>query len=123
LKTDVRKKLGDFGERYALNHLQKQGYKLIAKNYRCKAGEIDLIAKEGGDIVFIEVRTRKGRGFGTPEESVNRLKQAKLIQVAQSYLEAANQENAGWRIDVVAIEMFTGGTLKRVAIIKNAVQG
>ena len=86
---DLRKNLGDFGEQAAATHLIKRGYTLLLRKWRCPAGEIDLLMRDGSTLVFVEVRTRRGDRLGTAEESVGRAKQAKLIALAYAYLEAA----------------------------------
>ena len=84
---DLRKNLGDFGEQAAAAHLMKRGYALIARKWRCPAGEIDLLMRDGPTLVFVEVRTRRGDRLGTAEELVGRAKQTKLIALAYAYLE------------------------------------
>ncbi len=116
----ARKKLGRRGEDLALARLEKHGYIVRERNWRCPAGEIDIVAEDGGCLVFVEVRTRRGRAFGTPEESVTPTKQAKLVKVARTYLQEHSWEG-DWRIDVVAVEMTSRGRLLRVDLIKNAV--
>ena len=101
-----RKRTGDLGEKQAAKFLKKHGYKVLETNYRCPIGGIDIIASDGDTIVFVEVRTRHGQRFGTPEESVNGTKQAKLIKLAQFYMNNQNDQSKPWRIDVVAIEIF-----------------
>ena len=83
---------------------------------------MDIVAEDGDCLVFVEVRTRRGREYGTPEESVTPAKQAKLVEVAQTYLQEHSWDG-DWRIDVVAVEMTSGGKLLRVELIKNAVTG
>ena len=68
--TQQRRRLGQRGEQLAAERLAAMGYEIVERNYRCKAGEIDLVARQGGGWVFVEVRTRRGDRFGTPEESV-----------------------------------------------------
>jgi putative endonuclease len=118
----ARKRLGQRGEDLAVALLEKRGYVVREHNWRCPAGEIDIVAEEGGCLVFVEVRTRRGREYGTPEESVTPAKQAKLVEVAQTYLQGHSWEG-DWRIDVVAVEMTSTGKLLRVELIKNAVTG
>src|SRR4051812_16499243 len=99
----LRVKLGDFGEQAAATHLMRQGYELVARKWRCAAGEIDLLLRDGATLVFVEVRTRRGDSVGSAEESVGRAKQAKLITLAYTYLDAASlPDTTPWRIDVVA---------------------
>jgi putative endonuclease len=118
----TRRKLGQRGEELAAAHLEERGYVVRERNWRCSAGEIDIVAEESGCLVFVEVRTRRGREYGTPEESVTPAKQAKLVEVAQTYLQEHSWDG-DWRIDVVAVEMTPGGKLLRVELIKNAVTG
>jgi putative endonuclease len=116
----ARKRLGQRGEDLAVAHLKELGYVVRERNWRCPAGEIDIVAEDGGCLVFVEVRTRRGRGYGTPEESVTPAKQAKLVEVAQTYLQDHSWDG-DWRIDVVAVEMTSGGKLLRVELMENAV--
>jgi len=116
----ARKRLGQRGEDLAAAQLEERGYIVRERNWRCPAGEIDIVAEDGGCLVFVEVRTRRGRKYGTPEESVTPVKQAKLVEVAQTYLQEHGWDG-DWRIDVVAVEMTSGGKLLRVELIKNAV--
>jgi putative endonuclease len=118
----ARKKLGQRGEDLAAAHLEKQGYVVRERNWRCPVGEMDIVAEDGDCLAFVEVRTRRGREYGTPEESVTPAKQAKLVEVAQTYLQEHSWEG-DWRIDVVAVEMTSGGKLLRVELIRNAVTG
>ncbi len=116
----ARKKLGQRGEDLAAAHLEERGYVVRERNWRCPVGEIDIVAQAGKCLAFVEVRTRRGRKYGTPEESVTPAKQAKLVEVAQTYLQE-HRWDGDWRIDVVAVEMTPGGKLRRVELIKNAV--
>jgi len=116
----ARRKLGQRGEDLAAAQLEERGYIVRERNWRCPAGEMDIVAEDGGCLVFVEVRTRRGRKYGTPEESVTLAKQAKLVEVAQTYLQEHGWDG-DWRIDVVAVEMTSGGKLLRVELIKNAV--
>jgi len=116
----ARKRLGQRGEELAAAHLEERGYVVRERNWRCPVGEVDIVAEEGGCLVFVEVRTRRGRKYGTPEESVTPAKQAKLVELAQTYLQEHSWDG-DWRIDVVAVEMTSDGKLLRVELIKNAV--
>ena len=120
---DGRKRLGSAGERLAAERLRQAGYIVRAANYRCRAGEIDIVAEEDGDIVFVEVKTRRGTAYGLPEEAVTPAKQRKLIAAAQTYLAAQGQLDASWRIDVVAIALTPAGTLEEVRIYRHALEG
>jgi putative endonuclease len=119
-----RRRLGNFGEAAAAAYLTRQGYALLARQWRCAAGEIDLIAQQDDTLVFVEVRTRRGSTRGTPEESVTASKQARLIALAYTYLaEHAPDEAQPWRIDVVAVEVDRSGRISRLEHLPNAIEG
>jgi putative endonuclease len=120
---DLRKHLGDFGEQAAAAYLIKRGYTLLARKWRCPTGEIDLLMRDGATLVFVEVRTRRGDRLGVAEESVGRAKQAKLIALAYTYLEASGTpENVAWRIDVVALNIDRAGRIAQLQHIRDAVE-
>lgn len=121
LMAEKRKELGRLGERIAQEHLRQHGYRIKDTNYRCSHGEIDIIAEDGDCLVFVEVRTRRGRRFGTPEESITAAKSLRLATLAEFYLQTLETPPLYWRIDVVAVELTAGGKLTRVEIIPNAV--
>jgi len=116
-----RKALGELGERWARQYIERHGYRVRETNFRCREGEIDIIAEHEGCLVFVEVRTKTGSRFGTPEESVTVAKQEKLVSVAMSYLQAHEDLPSEWRIDVVAIEVGRNGRVVRTELIQNAV--
>jgi putative endonuclease len=120
---DYKRRLGRRGEEIAVAYLRRQGYRVLARNWRCTAGELDIVAREEGTLAFVEVRTRRGDRFGTPEESITPTKQAKLVELAQTYLQENGLTDQNWRIDVVAVEMDWGSRVKRVNLIRNAVLG
>ena len=78
---------GQEAERHAADFLQKQGLRLVERNYRCRLGEIDLIMEQGGTLVFVEVRLRRNPNFGGAAASITQRKQSKLIHAAQHYLQ------------------------------------
>jgi len=119
---DTRRTLGNRGEELASRKLQSLGYTVRERNWRCAAGELDIVAEKDGALVFVEVRTRRGDRFGTPEESITLAKRTKLIEVAQAYLEEHNEKGCAWRIDVVAIEIGAHGEVSRMEIIENAIE-
>ena len=120
--ANARKKLGQWGESVAARHLEAKGYEIIARNWRCRQGEIDLVAQAGEELVFVEVKTRRGRDMGTPEEALTPHKSRKLLQLGQLYV-AAHDPDADWRIDLVAVELDKMGKLLRCEHIPNAVLG
>lgn len=95
--------LGKEGERVAERYLQNKGYKLVERNYRCRAGELDLIVLDRRVVVFVEVKTRTGRGFGSPLEAVEFRKQRKIIQAAQFFLAEKRLQQRDARFDVVGV--------------------
>jgi putative endonuclease len=101
--TNTKIVLGKEGERVAERYLKRKGYKLVARNYRCPAGELDLIVLDGRVIVFVEVKTRTGAGFGSPLEAVEFRKRHKIIQTAQFFLASKNLSQREARFDVVGV--------------------
>ena len=120
--SDARRTLGQQGETLAAQRLQSLGYRLRERNWRCPVGELDIVAEKDGVLIFVEVRTRHGDRFGTPEESITPAKRAKLLEVAQTYLEEHAAEDCNWRIDVVAVEIGSRGEVARLDIIENAIE-
>jgi putative endonuclease len=119
--SDPRRQLGSWGEERASQFLRTQGYEIVERNWRCATGELDIVAWEGECLAFVEVRTRRGRNYGTPEESVTQVKQTKLIQLAQIYMQEHPELECAWRIDVVAVELKGGQP--RIDLIRHAVMG
>ena len=99
----LNKITGFMGERQAVSYLKKQGYKILATNYTTKLGEIDIIARQKDEIVFVEVKTRLTTEFGLPREAVTSYKQNKIRLVATEYLKKTSQLNAKCRCDVIEI--------------------
>ncbi len=97
--------VGHEAETMAADFLQDQGYRIINRNWRCRWGELDLIAQEGETLVFIEVKARSSHDFGSPEESLTRTKQRKLLKAAWQYLQSANMLESEWRFDLIAIDL------------------
>jgi putative endonuclease len=95
---------GADAERRAAEFLSRRKFKILESNYCCRGGEIDLVCDDRGTLVFVEVRARRGRRYGTPEETIGAIKRARIILAAQHYLVARGVENRACRFDVVAIE-------------------
>jgi putative endonuclease len=93
---------GAAAEDLALRYLEAQGLTLVMRNFRCRTGELDLIMRDGGSLVFVEVRSRRYIRYGTPAESVTRAKQQKLLRAATFYLQRQRLD-LPCRFDVVAI--------------------
>lgn len=116
-----KRELGAFGEKLAKDFLKKKGYRLRESNYRCREGEIDIVAQQEDYLVFVEVRTKSSADFGSPEESVTAAKKKKLINLALHYLQTHQELPPFWRIDVVAVELDEKGKASRIELIENAV--
>ena len=101
----VNQTLGRFGEEKACIYLEKNNYKIIERNFRCRQGEIDIIAKDlsKNELVFIEVKTRLNFNFGRPTQSVNYIKQKHIFNVSKYYLYKNSMQNTSIRFDVIEI--------------------
>lgn len=119
---DDRRELGRRGEELAAHHLAAKGYEILARNWHCAEGELDLVARDGVCLAMVEVRTRRGRSMGSPEESITEAKQARLIGLGEAYVQACDWPG-DWRIDVVAVEMDPRGRLLRIDHYENAITG
>jgi len=116
--TRERLSLGEMGEKLALKNIKRLGYKFIAKNYRCPLGEIDLIARDGDCLVFIEIKTRRGRSIGYAKEAINKRKMRQISKVALAYMKANNCCDVKARFDVIAINIKDDR--EEIEIIPNA---
>jgi putative endonuclease len=116
-----RARLGASGERVAAHALEASGCRIVARNWRCRAGEVDLIAEDGAELVFVEVKTRRGAQLGSPEEAVTPRKRQRLIAAAQTYLAEQDAEQRPYRIDVVAVELGPSGRVSGVRLHQRAV--
>ncbi len=130
---DARRELGARGETLAARHLEAAGLRIVARNWRCPQGELDLVAHEtapdiavGGArvtwLVAVEVRIRRGTRYGTALASVTPTKQAKLREVAAAYVQATAWQGP-WRIDVVAIQLDGQGRMVEINHVRHAVMG
>lgn len=115
-----RARVGAAGEALAERTLRGRGYQIVARNWHCRYGELDLIAEEGGELVFVEVKTRRGTALGLPEEALTPSKRLRLLAAAQQYLLEQETPERAYRFDVVAIELDGRGTTGEVRIYSNA---
>ena len=99
----ARGRLGDAGEAAAAAHLTKAGFRIVARNHRCRRGEVDLIAEQGELLVFVEVRTRATDAFGSPEETVGFKKQQRVVLAARDFLARRRGPDRAIRFDVIAV--------------------
>lgn len=94
---------GKIGEDAAVQYLKEHGYAILERNYRCRLGEMDIVAKDAETICFVEVKTRSSGAFGTPQEALTRAKQRTLSQVALTYLKEKHLLEISARFDVVCV--------------------
>lgn len=116
----TRQRIGDRGEAIAERFLCARGYTILARKYRCREGEIDLVCRDGDILAFVEVKTRRGNLFGTPEEAITAAKLAHLAQAGQHYLMDHAREGDPWRIDVVGIDLDPTGRVLDVRLTPDA---
>ena len=116
--TRERLELGKFGETLALKKIKRLGYKKIVRNYRCPLGEVDLIGWDGDTLVFIEIKTRKGRSTDYAKEAVTDRKKRQISKVALAYMKSNDYSDAKARFDVVAV--CVGRGKPEIEVIKNA---
>ncbi len=117
----TRSATGSHGEQLAAQYLERAGLTVLERNFRCRTGEIDLVAQDGNELVFVEVRTRVGSAFETPEDSVTLRKQRKMAECAYAYLAQHNVRGRPWRVDMIAIELERGA-VKRLDHYRDALQ-
>ncbi|MFA5516386.1 MAG: YraN family protein [Desulfuromonadales bacterium] len=101
--TEERLSLGRWGEDAAVRFLRRQGMKIVERNFRTPVGEIDIIARHGSILAFIEVKTRRSNAFGTPQEAVGPFKQRQIVRTAQWYLNNGHGRGLQPRFDVIAV--------------------
>lgn len=115
-----RVRLGRIGEEAAVAHLETRGYRVVARNFRCPLGEIDLIAMQGAVTVFVEVKSRSTDEYGPPFEAITRLKQRRLTRLATYYLKGKNLLNRPARFDAVSVAVTPEGRVGRVELLVDA---
>lgn len=113
----IKQQIGKSGEDEAEEYLEKLNYKILSRNFRCKSGEIDIIAKDKKEVIFIEVKTRTTLVCGTPSESVNVNKKRHIREAAKYYLYKENLYNVFCRFDV--IEIYFLNNVCEISHIKN----
>ena len=122
----ARASLGQWGERQARLYLEAEGYGIVAVNFRCRAGEIDIVALQDDELVFVEVKTRRGDAYGPSEESISPARAERLAVVAEEFLQSRSafpyDSETPWRIDLVCVNLDSGGKLLNVNHIRHAVE-
>ena len=117
-----RSRLGSTGEKLARQYLEQTGYRILETNFRCRWGEVDIIAQQDGLLLFVEVKTRRSATFGIPEESITKAKTQRLIAAAETYLDQSQAADSHWRIDLISVEMDRSGKLMPLRHLQNAVE-
>ncbi len=118
---DTKIKIGKFGQDLSAEFLQKRGYKIICENFYTRLGELDLIAEQDKQIIFIEVKTRLGHNFGFPEEALNMDKAKKMKEAALEYLTKNNINSDNYRFDLVAVEINKKEKKAQIRHYKNVI--
>lgn len=117
-----KQSLGRWGEDAAARYLAERGYEILARNVRTAYGELDLVARQGSQLVFVEVKARSSRQFGPPEAAVTEAKQEHLTNAAESYLQQNPEYGGDWRVDVIAISR-EGSNPIEIVHFENALSG
>ena len=124
--SGANRRLGQWGERQARLYLEAKGYAVVANNFRCRAGEIDIVARQGDELVFVEVKTRRGDAFGHAMESISPARAERLASVAEEFLlsrlDGEYHSETAWRIDLVCLNLDRRGRLISVSHIPHAVE-
>lgn len=113
------KSIGNYGEDLACEYLKKQGYKILERNYRIRGGEIDIVCKDGGYLVFVEVKTRWSHDYGPPSESITPWKIKFLIKAAKFYVNKIGWGDGPYRLDFVGIDYADDPQNPKIELIKN----
>ena len=114
-----KKSLGRLGEELAVKQLKNNGYRILEQNFRSKFGEIDIIAQDADDLVFIEVKTRWSKSFGPPEEAITPWKIKRMTQACQYYKLLHPQSPESLRLDAVCIDLSPAGKVGEIRLLKN----
>jgi putative endonuclease len=115
-----KRELGRAGEKAAAKALKRAGYKVVERNFACKGGEIDLIAKDKNTLVFVEVKTRSSDEFAPPELAVNLRKRTRIIRAARFYLQRNGLDDVNCRFDIVSVLWRPGLRKPHIEILPNA---
>ncbi len=119
--TSPRQNLGKWGESQAADYLARQGFTLLERNVRTPYGEIDLVVEKDGLVIFVEVKTRRSRTFGYPEESVNLRKQIHLKNSVEYYIQNHPEVQREWRVDVISIQATGASRPTQITHFKNVI--
>ncbi|HZC47245.1 MAG TPA: YraN family protein [Candidatus Acidoferrum sp.] len=114
----VRLPLGRRGERAAEKYLRRSGYRIVARNFRAAGAEIDVVAMDGATLVFVEVKTRRSRDAGAPEEAVDERKQTRMRRAAEAFARRYRSNDIEMRFDVIAVD--ASGKRLEIELLRNA---
>lgn len=118
--ADARQIRGKTGEQLACDELRRRGYAILARRYRTRGGELDIVARHGETLVFVEVKARTSLRFGSPVEAVDWRKQRKLQHMARDFLSRTGLWRVPCRFDVVAVRLPDGGAAAQIDVIEGA---
>ncbi|MBV9278790.1 MAG: YraN family protein [Chloroflexi bacterium] len=110
--------LGAFGEAWAVGYLTRRGYRIVDRNVRYRVGEIDIVARDGEELVFVEVKCRRSARYGAPEDSIDLRRYRRLEQAILQYLAERQLAPPSYRVDVVAIEVDGRGAVSRCELLQ-----
>lgn len=119
-RSKHRQQLGKLGEDAASAYLQRQGFRILTRNFRTRSGELDIVALDGVVLVFVEVKTRIGSAFGLPEEAVTPYKLRDILSAAAYYVAQHGGADRVQRVDVVALELNEDQTIRAIRHLRNA---
>jgi putative endonuclease len=118
LMSHARVAFGKTGEDLACRELERRGYAILARRYRRRGGELDIVARDGATVVFVEVKAREGRAFGAPAEAITPIKRRRLTALALDYLGRHRLGGVPCRFDIVTVEVGRGRP--RLELFRNA---
>ncbi|HUU43396.1 MAG TPA: YraN family protein [Planctomycetota bacterium] len=118
--TADKDQLGRWGEKQAVRFLKKHGYRVLGRNVASGVGEIDVVARDGDEVVFVEVKTRTDEDFGGPLLAVDRAKRRKLVQLARTWLARHRLDEVACRFDVVGVTFLDEKKHPDIELVKNA---
>jgi putative endonuclease len=118
--TDARQTLGQAGEDVACAELQRRGYEILARRYRTRMGEIDIVARDGRTVVFVEVKTRTSAAWGLPAEAVTAHKRSQVRRMATDYLWRSGLLDEPCRFDVVSVTVDTAACKREIEVVADA---
>ncbi len=120
--SDTRAAFGRAGERHTRLYLEARGYRFVAANWRCRAGELDLVMRDGAELVFVEVKTRTGDWAGHASEAVTSIKASRVLDAAEAFIAAHPEfDDDVWRCDIVAVTLARDGLVRAVDHFVNAI--